>query len=93
MVGLCYGQGAAKQRLAKGVDYAAQGRFAEARVEFEKALKADPFNESSKDSLRTIQDVTDKKIRSETVMHLFKGAAYAIKGRENEAIIEYTKAI
>jgi tetratricopeptide (TPR) repeat protein len=91
--GLCYGQSAAKQRLVEGVGDAAQGNFSKATVEFENASEADLFNESAKDSLRVIQDVTDKQINSRAAIHLFKGALHAIKEREDEAIIEYSKAI
>jgi len=91
--GICYGQSVAMQSLSKGVDFAAQGKFKEAKEEFEKALKADPFYESAKESLRIIEDVADKKIECKTAIHLFKGAAYVIKWQTGEAIAEYNKAI
>jgi tetratricopeptide (TPR) repeat protein len=92
-VTLSHGQSAAMQHLIDGVDYAAQGKLKEAKMEFEKALKVDPFMESAEYSLRVIKDVTDKKIESRTAIHFFKGAAYVLKGQLGEAIVEYDKAI
>ncbi len=92
-IGLCYGQSGAMQHLIKGVDYAAQGKFKEAKEEFDRALKADPFLEAAKRVLKVIEDVNDKKIESETAIHFFKGAAYYYKKQFGEAIAEYTGAI
>ena len=91
--GLSYGQSAAKQHLTKGVDYAAQGKFREAKEELEKALEVDPFLESAKESLQVIEDVNDKKIESKAAIHLFKGAAHVIKSQLGEAITQYDQAI
>ena len=91
--GLGFDQNTAEQFWAKGVEHAAQGNFNEAKEEFEKALKVDPFYESVKEFLRIIEDVAVKKIESKTAIHLFKGAAYVIKGQTGEAISDYTKAI
>ncbi len=79
--------------LIKGVDYAAEGKFKEAKEEFEKALKVDPFSGSTKESLKVIEDVTFQKIESKTAIHFFKGAVYAIKGKGDQAIGEYNRAI
>jgi tetratricopeptide (TPR) repeat protein len=92
-VGLCYGQSTAWQYLTKGVDYADQGKFKEAKEEFEKALKVDPFYYSAKRVLKVIEDVTDHKIESEPAIHFFKGEAYVMKRQNDEAIAEYNKAI
>ena len=45
------GQGVAMQNITKGIDFATQGQFNKAKVEFEKALKVDPFNELAKTSI------------------------------------------
>ena len=86
-------ESAAIQILTKGVDYAAQGKFREAKEEFEKALKADPSSEFAEDSLKVIKDVTDKKIESKTAIHYFKGAAHFLNEQWDEAIADYDKAI
>ena len=92
-VGLCYGQSAAMQHLIKGVDYAAQGKFEEAKEEFGKVSKADPLYESAQEDLKVIEDVIDKKIKSKTAIHLYKGVTYVHKRQYDEAISDYTKAI
>ena len=69
------------QHFIKGVDYAAQGKFKTAKDEFDKALKADPFLRAAKIVLKAIEDVNDRKIKSKTAIHLFKGVAYRYKER------------
>jgi tetratricopeptide (TPR) repeat protein len=91
--GLCYGQSAAMQHLIKGVDYAAQGKFEEAKEEFGKVSKADPLYESVQEDLKVIEDVIDKKITSKTAIHLYKGVTYVHKRQYDQAISDYTKAI
>ena len=78
-VTLSYGQSAAKKHLTKGVDYAAQGRFEEAKEEFGKVSKGDPYYEPTERALNIIEDVIDKKIESKTAIHLFKKITYALK--------------
>jgi tetratricopeptide (TPR) repeat protein len=90
---LCYGQGVVMQNVAKGVDFAAQGKFNEAKEEFEKALMVDLSNDSAKRALKVIEDVTKKKIGNKTVIHHFKGRTYYAKGQYDKAISDYNKAI
>ena len=92
-VGLCYAQNTAKQIYAKGVEYATQGKLEEAKEEFEKALKVDPFYESAKSTLKVIEDVNNQKIKINTAIMYFKGISYAVKGQWAEAISDYNKAI
>ncbi len=91
--GLSYGQSAAMKHLNKGVDYAAQGKFKDAKEEFGKVSKADPLYTSIEEDLKIIEDVIDKKIESKVAIHLFRGAAYVLKGKYDEGIEEYNKAI
>ena len=92
-VGLSYGQHTAEQISAKGVEYAADGKFQEAKQEFEKALKVDPLYEPAKEALEVIEDVVDQKIKSKTAIHLFKGQSYREKEQWDEAIAEYNIAL
>ncbi|UCD72134.1 MAG: tetratricopeptide repeat protein [Syntrophobacterales bacterium] len=93
-VGLCFGQDTAKQRRDKGLEYAAQGKFKEAKEQFDKALKVDPHFESATKCLKVINDVNKGKIKSKTAIHIFKGEiAYWVNRRWVEAIAEYNKAI
>ena len=46
---------------AKGVEHAAKGNFYEAREEFEKALKFDPYFESAKRVVKVLEDAFGKK--------------------------------
>ena len=92
-VGLSFGQSVAKQILTKGVDYAAQGKFEEAKEEFDRALKATPFWGPARDSLKVIEDVTQRKIERKSAIHLFKGAAYVLKEQWDGGIAEYNKAL
>jgi len=80
-------------RGPKGVAFASKGKFKEAKAEFEKALKIDPFNGSAKRLLKVIEDVANKKIENKTAIHFFKGVDYADKGLYDESISGYNKAI
>ena len=75
------------------MDLAAQGKYKEARVEFDKVLEVDPFSESAKRLLKVIQDVTDQKIEQKTAIHLFKGISYGNKNQYDKAISHFTQAI
>ena len=92
-VGFCYAQNSAKQISDKGLEYAAEGRFTEAKEEFGKALKIDGFYEPAKRGLKIIGDVIGQKIEAETAIHLFKGAVYHNRGQLSKAIGECNKAI
>jgi len=92
-INLCYGQNSAEQTWTKGVEYAAQGKFKEAKGEFEKALEVDPYYDPAKRALKVIEDVIDQKIKSKTAIHLFKGQSYREKAQWDEAIAEYNIAL
>ncbi len=57
------------QIYTKGVEYAAQGKFEEAKKEFGKISVADPLYQSVEEDLKIIGDVIDKKIASKTAIH------------------------
>jgi tetratricopeptide (TPR) repeat protein len=92
-VGLCYAQNLAKQLSDKGLEHAAEGKLAEAKEEFERALKQDAFYEPAKRSLKIIEDVGDQKIKVATALHLFRGAVHHNRGQLSKAIAEYNMAI
>ena len=92
-IGLCYAQNVVGQSTAKGVDYAAQGKFKEANEEFARALKVDPSFGPAQRASKIMKDVSDQKIESQTAVHYFKGISYAIKGQYDQAISHYNQAI
>ena len=92
-VDLCLGQSVAEKSWAQGVEYAAQGKFIDAREEFEKALKVDPFHTSARLCLNVIEDVDKKRIESETAIHLFNAAAHGKKAQWQDAIAECSMAV
>ena len=67
-VELSFGQNNAMQFLAKGVEHAEKGNFNKAKVEFEKALKVDPFFETAKNYLRLVEYVNQQEIKAETAI-------------------------
>jgi tetratricopeptide (TPR) repeat protein len=81
------------QHLIKGSDYGAQGRFEEAKKEFEKVSRDAPLYQSAENCLKVLEDVSEKKIKNKTAIHLFKGADYWRKGQYDQAIASHTKAI
>ena len=80
-IALCYAQNVVGQSTAKGVDYAARGKFKEANEEFERALKVDPLFGPAQRASKIMKDVSDHKIERQTVVHYFRGISYAIKGQ------------
>ena len=60
-IGFCYAQNVAGQSTAKGVDYAAQGRFKEANGEFARALNVDPSFGPAKRASEIMKDVSDQR--------------------------------
>ena len=92
-VGVTYAQSPAEESYNKGVEYAVQGEFPEAKEEFEKALKVDPFYTAAELSLKVSKDVIEQKIKRETAIHFFKGVSYSNEGQYDQAISDYTKAI
>jgi tetratricopeptide (TPR) repeat protein len=92
-IGFCYAQNPAWQSTAKGVDYAAQGKFKEANEEFAKALKVDPSFGPAKRASKVMKDVSDQKLEGQTAVQYFKGISYAIQGQYEQAISHYNQAI
>jgi len=82
--GLCLGQDTAEQSSTKGVEYAAQGKFKEAKEEFEKALEVDPSYESARRYLKVIEDVHEQETKGKTTLHIFD---------LNQAISHFNKAV
>lgn len=89
----CYALSVAGQNTARGVDNASQGKFKEAKQEFEQALKVDPSFGPAKRALQIIEDVASQKIESQTAVNYFKGITYSLKGQHGQAIPYYNKAI
>jgi tetratricopeptide (TPR) repeat protein len=87
------GQKNAEQIYEKGVEYAAQGNFHEAKEKFEKALKVDPYYEPSKRALKVIEDAFDQKLKSAAAIHLFKGISYGENEQWDESITEFNNII
>jgi len=76
-----------------GLHYAAQGKFMEAKTEFEKASETDSAHISIKRALKVIEDLAVEKIDKETAVHFFKGWSHAVDERWNATITEYDQAI
>jgi tetratricopeptide (TPR) repeat protein len=91
--GLSYGQSTARQISVIAAEYAAEGKFREAKQEFEEALKVDPFNEALKSYLKLIEDVNEQRINSKTAAIFFEGLGYSYKRQDDQAISNYTRAI
>ena len=91
--GPCYALSVAGQNTARGVDNASQGKFKEAKQEFEQALKVDPSFGPARRALQIIEDVASQKTQGQTAVNYFKGIAHAMKGQHEQAIPYYSKAI
>jgi tetratricopeptide (TPR) repeat protein len=92
-LGLWCGRSVAEQSLTPGIEYAAQGKFKEAKEEFERILQVYPNEESARQGLKIIERVTAKDLEEESAIRLFKGISYEIKGLWDEAIAEFDRSI
>jgi tetratricopeptide (TPR) repeat protein len=77
----------------KGIEFAAQGKFDEAKKEFDKARKAEPINRNVKMSLTIMEDVKNDTLKKKAALHLFRGMSEDHKGATGKAIIEFDKAV
>ena len=77
----------------KGLKYAIQGNFREAKKQFSDGLTIDPLFSQLKQGLRIVEDVLEQRIKPQTAIHLFKSANYANQGLLDESIAEDEKAI
>jgi len=91
--GVTHAQSSALESYDRGVEYATQGKFKDAKEEFEKALRVDSFYVPAKGSVKVIEDVIYHNIESKTAIHFFNAVACSNKGRCDQAIAEFTKAI
>ena len=92
-VRVSYGREIVEQNMKRGLMYAVQGRFSEARVVFLKLLEIYPLYGPAQETLEVIDEAVNQKIESDAAVHFFRGAAYGNDGLRNEAIGEYSKAI
>ena len=97
MVGFCYGQSVAEQFrrscYTKGLEHAVNGDFNEAKEEFQKALKFDPYYESAKRAVKVIEDAFAQKIKNTTAIHLLKRIDFEEKKLWDDSISEFNWAI
>ena len=76
-----------------GVEFAKQGNFKKAKVQFEQALRLDPSFFPARSSLRTVDEVLKGKIKTQAGVHFFRGVSYGNRGQHDRAIEEFTRAI
>lgn len=93
VIGICYSKDSAQGYFDKGLKYAVEGRFKEAKKEFEAALKINPESESIKEAVQIPEDAIAQKIKREAAIRIFKGIDYLKKEKWDMAITEFNKAI
>lgn len=91
--GISFSQSNVEEIYNKGMAYATEGKFKEAREEFEKALKLDSFCVPAEESLQRVKDILSRKIKRQTGIYLFRGVVYHNRGDFVNGIGEINKAI
>jgi Tfp pilus assembly protein PilF len=91
--GISYSQSTVEEIYNKGMEYATQGMFKEAKEEFEKALKLDSFCVPAEESLQRVEDFLSRKIKRQTGTYLFRGVVYCNRGDFVNGIGEINKAL
>jgi tetratricopeptide (TPR) repeat protein len=76
-----------------GLEYAIHGKFKKAKNEFEKAEKNPGFTVAAANCLSVIKRMEDKKIKSDTAVHFFRGTDFLNKNKIDDAITEFSLAI
>lgn len=82
-----------KANYYTGLEYAVHGKFQKAKEEFEKAQKTTNYATAAGNCLSVIKRMDDKKIKSDTAIHFFRGTDYLNKNRIDDAITEFSLAI
>jgi tetratricopeptide (TPR) repeat protein len=82
-----------KKHYDKGLEYASQGKFEEAKQEFESALKIDTFKIYIEYNIIIIHDVGNQFIKKEVAIHLFRAIVFNEKAEYDLALEEVNKAI
>ncbi|MFA5117808.1 MAG: tetratricopeptide repeat protein [Candidatus Omnitrophota bacterium] len=77
----------------KGVNFAAEGRWKEAREEFKKVLEASKTDSTSLSSLKVLRDFEEGSLSQEFTLLFFKGIAFLVGNQPREAIVELQKAL
>lgn len=83
----------AQHHYQKGIEYAMSGQFENAAAAFRQARENPRFESAAGSCLSVIGDALDRKIKSDTAVHFFKGTDFINKNRINDAITEFTLAI
>jgi len=91
--GISFGQDPYDVDYDRGLELGVQGKFEEARAEFEKALETDPLKRSVKESLKVAEDAIAGRIKRGAAVFLFKGAAASEKGLHDQALSDYSRAV
>ena len=77
----------------KGVEYASQGKFDEAKKQFNEALKIYKFEPTINEILDMLKDVEGGAISKNYAIRLFKAENYINNGNTQQSIAELQKAI
>jgi tetratricopeptide (TPR) repeat protein len=85
---LCLGQDFAEEAYEKGLKWAMQGKFRDAKKEFLQGLDIEPNYAPFSQGLKIVEDVLSSKIKAETAVHLFRSADCANQGLLDESIAE-----
>jgi tetratricopeptide (TPR) repeat protein len=92
-MGVCSGGGLAEKTYYQALEQGMQGNFPQAQETLVRALGADPFYAPAKVCLETLQDVTTKKIKPQTAIHVFTAMAYGNHSQWEEFIAEINRAL
>jgi len=92
LAGISYAQ-SAKEYYDKGIEYGIEGKFEEAKKEFKKVPKTDQLYRPAIICLQLTELALGNKIENEVIVHLFRGTDFSNKGKLDEAVAEFKKAV
>ena len=92
LAGISYAQ-SAKEYYDKGIEYCIEGKFDEAKKEFKKVPKTDQLYRPAIICLQLTELALGNKIENEVIVYLFRGTDFSNKGKLDEAVAEFKKAV
>jgi tetratricopeptide (TPR) repeat protein len=77
----------------KGLKYASEAKFKEAKEEFKKGLAIKPSDHNLSELLKVIEGLESGTIKEEYAVYLFKGTNYLVDSQYQQAITEFLEAL
>ncbi|MFQ5586752.1 MAG: tetratricopeptide repeat protein [Thermodesulfobacteriota bacterium] len=90
---ITYGKSIEEEAYGKGVEFAMEGRFPEAREAFTSTLRSAPSYAPVRVNLKLIEDLLGGRVEKEVALHLFTALYHFHNDRYDEGSAEFSTAL